>query len=162
MQSLDPERDLVLTRTADVPPSFVWECWTRPDLLVRWFCPAPWQTVEAEIDLRPGGVFRTVMRAPDGRTWSNVGCYLAIVPGERLVWTGALGPGFRPHDAGPEVPFVMTAIIDIAPHGAGGCAYTATVLHADAASRARHEAMGFRPGWNAAFDQLLAMAPTGR
>ena len=157
----DPARDLVLTRTADVAPSFVWDCWTQPELLKRWFCPAPWQTVDAEIDLRPGGLFRTVMRGPDGQTFPNVGCFLEVVPGERLVWTGALGPDFRPQVHGAEVPFVMTAIITIEPEGSGGCRYTATVLHGDAASREKHEAMGFQHGWGAAFDQLVAMAPKG-
>lgn len=155
----DAALDLVLERTADVSPTFVWDAWTRPELLKRWFCPKPWQTVEAQIDLVPGGLFRTVMRGPDGTEFTNVGCYLEIVPGRRLVWTGALGPDYRPQVQGPDVPFVMTAAIDIEPVSGGGTRYVATVLHADVASRGKHEAMGFHDGWGAAFDQLLAMAP---
>jgi uncharacterized protein YndB with AHSA1/START domain len=101
-----PELDLTLVRTVDVPPSFVWDAWTQPELLKRWFCPLPWQTVEAEIDLRPGGIFRTVMRGPDGTEFPNTGCFLEVVPARRLVWTGALGPDFRPQVFGPGVPFV--------------------------------------------------------
>ncbi len=157
----DPSLDLVLERTVDVSPAFVWDAWTQPELLKRWFCPAPWQTVEAEIDLRPGGIFSTVMRGPEGQEFPNTGCWLDVVPGERLVWTGALGPGFRPAILGPDVPFVMTAIITIEPTPTGGCKYTATILHADVESRGKHEAMGFHRGWGAAFDQLVAMAPEG-
>jgi uncharacterized protein YndB with AHSA1/START domain len=158
---LDPTLDLVLERTADVPPSFVWDAWTKPELLKRWFCPAPWQTVDAEIDLRPGGIFRTVMRSPEGQEFPNVGCFLEVVEGSRLVWTGALGPGYRPLLHGPDVPFVMTAIVTIEPTPGGGTKYTATALHADPSGRGKHEAMGFHFGWNAAFDQLVAMAPKG-
>ena len=156
-----PELDLALVRTVDVPASFVWDAWTQPELLKRWFCPLPWQTIDAEIDLRPGGLFRTVMRGPDGTEFPNTGCFLEVVPGRRLVWTGALGPDFRPQVFGPETPFVMTAVITIDPTASGGCTYTATVLHGDAASRQKHEAMGFHQGWGAAFDQLVAMAPKG-
>lgn len=155
----DAELDLVLERTVDVAPSFVWDAWTQADLLKQWFCPKPWQTVDAQIDLVPGGVFRTVMRGPDGTEFANAGCYLAVVPGRRLVWTGALGPGYRPQALGPAMPFTMTAIIDIEPTSSGGTRYTATVLHADVASREQHEAMGFHAGWGAAFDQLVALAP---
>ncbi len=154
-----PELDLVLVRHADVSPAFVWDAWTQPDLLKRWFCPLPWQTVDAEMDLRPGGIFRTVMRGPDGTEFPNTGCFLDVVPGRRLVWTGALGPDFRPQIPGSALPFVMTAIIEIEPGVDGGTRYTATVLHGDAAGRQQHEAMGFHAGWGAAFDQLVAMAP---
>ena len=154
----DPALDLVLERTVDVAPSFVWDAWTQPELLKRWFCPLPWLTVDAEIDLRPGGIFRTVMRGPDGQEFGNTGCYLEVVPSTKLVWTGALGPDYRPQIAVAGVPFVMTAIVEIASTSSGGTHYRVTVLHADAAGRAAHEAMGFHGGWNTAFDQLVALA----
>ncbi len=88
--------DLQLEREVDVPPEAVWAAWTQPDQLVKWFTPAPWTTAECQIDLRPGGMFRTVMRSPEGEDFPNVGCYLEVVPYERLVWTSALAPGYRP------------------------------------------------------------------
>jgi uncharacterized protein YndB with AHSA1/START domain len=72
----DPTRDLVLERTLDVPPERVWAAWTQPELLKQWFTPAPWQTVDAEVELRPGGAFRTVMRSPEGEEFDNTGCIL--------------------------------------------------------------------------------------
>ena len=62
----DPRLDLLLERIVDVPPRLVWTAWTDPEHLKQWFTPASWQTVGCEIDLRPGGVFRTVMRSPAG------------------------------------------------------------------------------------------------
>ena len=92
----DPKLDLVLERIVDASPELVWTAWTEPEHLEKWFTPAPWTTVDCEIDLRPGGLFRTVIRSPEGQDHPNVGCYLEIVPNRKLVWTDALEAGFRP------------------------------------------------------------------
>jgi uncharacterized protein YndB with AHSA1/START domain len=146
----DPRLDLVLERVVDVPPERVWAAWTQPEHVVAWFTPAPWSTVDCEIDLRPGGIFRTVMRSPEGTDHPNVGCFLEVVENERLVWTDALEPGWRP----AAKPF-MTGVILLEPHGSG-TRYTAIAIHRDEATRERHEAMGFHEGWGKALDQLVA------
>jgi uncharacterized protein YndB with AHSA1/START domain len=64
---MDTGLDLVLERVVDVPPDLVWKAWTMPEHVKRWFTPAPWKTVACEIDLRPGGAFRTVMQSPEGK-----------------------------------------------------------------------------------------------
>ena len=154
----DPRLDLVLERVVDVRKELVWAAWTQPELVKRWFTPAPWQTVDCEIDLRPGGIFRTVMRGPEGQEMDNSGCFLEIVENVRLAWTGALGPGFRPRHT-PPGSFLMTAVISLEAQGAG-TRYTARVLHADEAGRAMHEQMGFHAGWGKALDQLVALMKT--
>ena len=93
---LDPKLDLVLERVVDVPPELVWAAWTRPEYIKKWFTPVPWQTVDCEIDLRPGGIFRTVMRSPEGQEFPNSGCYLEVIENKKLVWTAALTAGYRP------------------------------------------------------------------
>ena len=142
----------------DVPRDLVWRAWTVPEKLKRWLTPVPRRTVECDIDLRPGGIFRTVMRGPEGQEFSNAGGYLKIVPNEKLVWTGALAPGYRPRSAKATSaePFLMTAVISLEPHGAG-TKYTALVIHGDEESRKQHEQMGFHQGWGKALDQLVAM-----
>jgi DNA-binding transcriptional ArsR family regulator len=89
-------RPLVLERIVDVSPELVWMAWTQPEHLKKWFTPAPWTTVDCEIDLRPGGIFRTVMRSPEGQDFPNLGCYLEVVPHQKLVWTDVLEAHFRP------------------------------------------------------------------
>jgi uncharacterized protein YndB with AHSA1/START domain len=145
--------DLVLERIIDVPVETVWRAWTEPERLKQWFTPRPWTTVDARIDLRPGGMFRTVMQGPDGETIDNAGCILEVVEGTRLVWTGALRPGFRPVHLDPAVP-VFTACIQMLPEG-NGTRYIATAMHADQDGRDKHDAMGFHHGWEAALDQLV-------
>ena len=56
---LDSQLDLVFERIVDVSPELVWAAWTTPEHLKHWFTPAPWKTIDCEIDLRPGGLFRT-------------------------------------------------------------------------------------------------------
>ncbi|MDH6463787.1 uncharacterized protein YndB with AHSA1/START domain [Micromonospora sp. A200] len=148
----NPELDLVLERTVDVAPELVWKAWTTPELIVRWFAPKPWSTSSCEIDLQPGGRFHTVMRSPEGEEFPSDGCTLVVEEGSTLVFTSALGPGFRPQVAEDGFPF--TAVVRIAPDGAG-TRYTATAIHADAAARKQHEDMGFAEGWGAALDQLV-------
>jgi len=160
----DARLDLVFERTVDVSPELVWRAWTTPAILTKWFTPAPWTTVDCEIDLRPGGIFRTTMRSPDGQEFPNAGCYLEIVPNRKLVWTNALAPGYRPAQravACPGVEFPFTAVISLEPSGSG-TKYTALVIHGDEDSRKQHEAMGFHDGWGKAFDQLLALVKQPR
>jgi uncharacterized protein YndB with AHSA1/START domain len=158
----NPELDLMLERVVDVPRELIWQAWTTPELLKPWFCPLPWKTVACEIDLRPGGRFHTVMQSPEGQQFPNDGCYLEVIPNERLVWTNALLLGFRPAkqpEASPDhgcAEFLMTATLSLEPH-ANGTKYTALVQHADKQARIKHENMGFYDGWGACLDQLVAM-----
>ena len=152
----DPCFDLSFERTVDVPKERVWKAWTTPDYIKRWFTPAPWKTIDCEIDLRPGGLFRTTMCSPEGQQFPNLGCYLEIVPDEKLVWTNALAPGFRPTNPSfVNIPF--TAIIALETLGTG-TKYTAMAMHRDEEGRSKHEAMGFEQGWGKALEQLVAVA----
>ncbi len=154
----DPSLDLVMERTVDVRPELVWKAWTTPELLEQWFTPKPWRTTDVAVDLRPGGAFRTTMRGPEGEVFEGASCYLEIVPNEKLVWTNALAPGYRPRPApgADDGDFLFTAVITMTPEGKG-TKYRALVIHADQGGRERHAAMGFHDGWGAAFDQLIAL-----
>ncbi len=161
MTAHDPDLDLILDREVPAPVSHLWHGWTDPTTLMKWFCPLPYLTVECDIDLRPGGAFRTVMQSPEGEKFDNTGCYLEVVPESRLVWTSALGPGFRPQPVeaptadGPpafhftcELTFTTTAT---------GARYYARGIHGSAEDRNAHAAMGFTEGWGAALDQLVGL-----
>lgn len=159
----DPELDLQFERVVDVAPQDIYDAWTKPALIVKWFTPAPWKTIAAKTDLRPGGVFHNVMQSPDGQQFPNTGSFLELIPGRRIVWTGALGPGFRPRSQAtlPPGAFVFTAVITLTPKGKG-TRYHAHLMHTDAEGRKVHEGMGFEAGWNAALDQLVAMVHARR
>ena len=150
----DPKLDLVLERVVDVPRDLVWTAWTTPKHICKWFCPLPWTVSDCEMDLRPGGIFRTVMRSPEGVAHPNVGCFLEVVPKERLVFTDALLPGFRPAPTS-----FMSAAVLLESVGSK-TKYTAIAMHASEEAVKQHEAMGFHDGWGKALDQLVALAKT--
>ncbi len=150
----DASLDLKLERVVPVAPELVWKAWTEPEHLVHWFTPAPWKTAACEIDLRPGGKFRTVMQSPEGELVDSTGCYLVVEPGRQIVFTDALGPAFR-----PNATSFMTAVITIEPHG-DGTRYVAVARHKSPEDRQSHLDMGFADGWGSALDQLVAYVNT--
>ena len=145
--------ELVLTRTIDASPEKVYRAWTEPELLKRWFAPAPYSTPHAELDVRPGGSNLVVMRSPDGQEMPNRGVYLEVAPGKKLVFTDAY---MRAWDPSPR-PF-MTVTLTFEDAGGGKTNYTARVSHWTVQDREMHEKMGFYQGWGICADQLAQVA----
>lgn len=147
----DP-RELVLTRLFDASPDKLYRAWTEPQLLRQFFAPLPWTTPVAELDVRPGGSSRIVMRDPDGNDFPNHGVYLEVVPNARLVFTDAYSHAWVP----AEKPF-FTAILTFEPVAGGGTRYTAVARHWTLADCETHAQMGFHTGWGQVADQLAAL-----
>ncbi|MCO6415563.1 SRPBCC family protein [Siccirubricoccus sp. KC 17139] len=148
----EEERELVLGRILAAPRALLWRCWTEPALLKRWFCPAPWQVTEAEMEVRTGGRSRITMRGPNGEGGPMEGLYLEVVPGERLVFTDAFTAAWKPS----AKPF-MVATVTFEDAGAG-TRYIARCGHWSVEDRQRHETMGFHEGWGKVAEQLEATA----
>lgn len=83
------ERELVVTRTFDAPARIVFEAWTKPELLQRWWTPKSLGIVfvSCELDVRTGGGYRFVFRHGDSEPMEFFGRYLEVTPPSRLVWT---------------------------------------------------------------------------
>ncbi|MBI2519745.1 MAG: SRPBCC domain-containing protein [Bdellovibrio sp.] len=145
----NPKLDLVLERFVELPPNLMWQAWTQPEILKHWFCPRPWKAISCEIDLRPGGIFNTIMRSPEGKDSPLYGCFLEVVENNRLVWTDTLLANYRP----AQNPF-FTAIVTFEPHDKG-TKYRAVAIHKDEVIRKQHEEMGFHHGWSVALEQLV-------
>lgn len=146
--------ELSLTRVIDATPARVFQAWTTQ--LPRWWGPHGMTTPFCEMELRPGGSFRTIMRAPDGTEYPTHGVFLEVVPNQRIVFTDAFGPGWAPN---PEAFF--TAVTTFAPLPGGRTQYTARALHWTAENRAKHDQMGFHQGWGESLDRLAALATNG-
>jgi uncharacterized protein YndB with AHSA1/START domain len=81
-------RVLRIERTFAASAEEVFDAWTSPEVMRRWFHPAPdWATPEAEVDLRVGGKVRVVMRRPDGTQTGAHGGYTLIDRPHRLAMT---------------------------------------------------------------------------
>jgi uncharacterized protein YndB with AHSA1/START domain len=84
------DREVVVTRTFNAPARIVFEAWTRPELITRWWTPKSYgmSFVSCEIDLRTGGAYRFVLSHPDfEQPMAFFGRYIEVTPPARLVWT---------------------------------------------------------------------------
>jgi uncharacterized protein YndB with AHSA1/START domain len=149
------DRELVISRIIDAPREKLFRAWTNPELIKRWFAPAPWTTSDAEVDVRPGGGSRIVMRDPQGNEFPSQGVFLEVVPNERLVFTDAFTKGWEPS----AQPF-FTCTLTFEDAGNGKTKYTARARHWSVADRETHEKMGFHDGWGLCTEQLEALART--
>lgn len=150
--SPDPELDLTVSRIIRAPRSTVWEAWTDPSRFEQWWVPAPEVCRVRDMDLRPGGSFRTEI-SQDGIVFGPhiTGCFLAVDELERIVFTDALVVGWRPS----KEPFV-TAVISMKEHP-DGTEYAATAMHRNVTDRDRHEQLGFHDGWGTVTRQLAEL-----
>ncbi|WP_127145692.1 SRPBCC family protein [Pelagibacterium montanilacus] len=147
-----PEHSLSITRLIPVPRPVLYRAWTEH--LGEWWAPRPYTTPEVELDLRPGGVFRTQMVDGDGNLHpeGDPGVVLEAIPNERIAFTDAFLPGWVPSAA----PF-MVGVFTFADED-GGTRYTASAWHWKVEDRKAHEEMGFEVGWGIAADQLEEVA----
>ncbi len=83
--ALQGDREVVMTRIFDAPRALVWDAFTKPELLLRWFGPRSCPIVTAEVDLRVGGGFRYMMRGADGDSMGMRGVYRELDPPGRAV-----------------------------------------------------------------------------
>jgi uncharacterized protein YndB with AHSA1/START domain len=95
------DRELTITRIFDAPRDLVFEAWTKPEHLMRWFAPNNFTIPTCEMDFRVGGKFRLCMSGFGSEHWVS-GEYREIVAPERIVWSGTL-----PHE-GNEIVTTAT------------------------------------------------------
>ncbi len=88
LPTIDPmRRELTIVRRFNAPRARVWQAWTDPRHLSRWWGPERFTNPVCEVDLRIGGALKIVMRAPDGAEYPMRGIFQDIVTPERLVFT---------------------------------------------------------------------------
>ena len=79
------DREIVTTRVFDAPRRLMFDAFSKPEFLKRWFGPRGWSLVVCEVDLKVGGGFRFVLRGPMEKEMGMRGVYREIVPPERSV-----------------------------------------------------------------------------
>jgi uncharacterized protein YndB with AHSA1/START domain len=97
------DREIVISRVVDAPRELVWQAWTDPQHVVKWWGPRGFSTTIKKMDFRVGGVWEHVMRGPDGVNYPNKSTFKEIVPLERIVY--AHGGG---REDGPGASFTAT------------------------------------------------------
>ena len=97
------DREILVSRVFDAPRELVWEAWTNPKHVANWWGPRGFSTTIEVMDVRPGGVWKHVMRGPDGAEYPNMSVFQEVVKPERIVFShGGAKKG------GPGANFVST------------------------------------------------------
>lgn len=143
---------MVMTRVFEAPRRLVFEAHSKPEHLSRWWGPRRHTLVVCEMDFRPGGAWRFVLRGPDGQEHPFRGVYREILPPERLVYTFVYDvPGIRDHEA------VETLVFE---EHDGQTTLTNTTVHKSVAARDGHLRSGMEAGAAETCDRLALILPT--
>ena len=148
------ESELTISRLIAAPPAAVWNAWSIPENLEKWWIPAPIECRVETLDLRPGGGFVTRMREEGAADFQPHvgGCFLDVVAEKKIVFTTVLTEGWQPAD-----PWLaLTAILTFEPQD-GGTLYAARVLHKNPDDSSKHLELGFHEGRGTAIAQLAEL-----
>lgn len=146
--TLPTDEQILITREFDAPRHLVYEAFTTPDLVRRWWSARRGEMTVAEIDLRVGGAWRYVMVADGGMEVAFHGTYREIVPNERIVSTEI-------YEAFPDAEALNTLTLEEAE---GRTKLTILVEHRNKAERDGHVQSGMEDGLQDALDDLEAIA----
>jgi uncharacterized protein YndB with AHSA1/START domain len=149
-----PERTVELTRILDAPRTLVWQAWTDPKHMAKWFGPRQFTIPECELDARVGGALRIVMRGPDGNDHPIKGEFREVVAGERLVFTNIAIDNDGNH--------MLEGLTTVTFSDAGG--KTRLHLHTRAVGlvpMAPQMLAGMEAGWSQSLDKLGEMVSGG-
>ena len=145
------EHEIVLTRVFDAPRSMVFDAFTKPELLKRWFGPRGWSLVVCEVDFRVGGAWRFVLRGPDGKDMGMRGVYREIEAPDRSVHTESF-------DDFPGESVVTTVLVE----ERGRTTLKATVLYPSQEIRDAVIKSGMEHGAAETYDKLAELLASQR
>lgn len=141
-------RELIMTRKFAAPRDLVWEAMSKPEYVKRWYGLAILTLTVCEIDLRVGGRWRFVLRAPDGSEHGFTGEYLQIQAPEKIVHT----ENYEPLGPGHEIRVTTTFA-----ESEGVTTMSAVLLYQSEADRDAHLQSGMAAGANESHDRLAGV-----
>ncbi len=140
--TLPTDTQILITREFNAPKHLVYQVWTTPELLKRWWHAKRGEMTVAEVDLRVGGKWRYAMVTPDGFDVAFHGEYLEIVPNERIVSTEV-------YEGMPDAAATSTATFEEVD---GATKLTLLVVHQRQENRDGHIQSGMEDGLQDALD----------
>ena len=149
------DTDIVITREFAAPRQLVWDAWTKPEQIEKWFGPKGFTTRVDEQDFKVGGRSSYVMIDAAGAEYPATGVFKEIVPIEKIV---SSADGFdddfvakHPEMDLPKESMVLTCLFDDLDKRTK---LTLITSHSTVEDKKKHEAMGVVEGWNSSFDKL--------
>ncbi len=157
------QKPFVISRTLDAPRELVFDVFTRPEEMKRWWGPKGFTVIASKMDLRPGGTYHYGMRAPDGTAMWGKFVYREIVRPQRIVLVNSFSNedgGVTRHPVAPDWPLRMVTTFTFEDVGGGRTRFTTTWMPLDATEAecvtfdCGHDSM--KQGWTGTLDQLEA------
>ena len=152
--SLSPhigEQEFVVERQFTAPRTLMFQVFTQPEHLKRWWAPRPYTIPVCTIDLQPGGIWHYCMRSPEGQDQWARSVYREIVPPEKLTYTTT----FADEHANPieGMPEHLTTLVFM--EEAGKTSVTARIQFASAAALKVAVGIGMLQGMSMTWDYLV-------
>jgi uncharacterized protein YndB with AHSA1/START domain len=147
-------REVTITRIIDAPRDLVFKAWTDATHLAQWWGPKGFTNPVCEIDARPGGAMRIVMRAPDGAEYPMTGVFREIVEPERIVFASA-----AVDEKGTPVLEAL-ATVTFSAHG-DKTKLTVATRAVGLVARADQMLEGMEAGWTQSIDRLEELVTGG-
>jgi uncharacterized protein YndB with AHSA1/START domain len=153
------EHELIITRVLDAPRALVWNAWTEPERVKRWWGPKTFTSPTVKIDLRVGGEYLNCMRSSEGQDFWSKGIYREIVMLERLVMTDSFADEkgntvlASHYGMGGEWPLEMLITVTLEEQNGKT---KLTLEHSGIEGIGQVNRDGMRQGWNESFDKLAA------
>ncbi|MFY0599456.1 MAG: SRPBCC domain-containing protein [Cyclobacteriaceae bacterium] len=136
-------RVATLKRTLNAPIKLVWEAWTQPDHIAKWWGPKGMETKVIEHDFKVGGSWKYSMMMPNGNEFISDGVYTEIVELKKIVSSA----NFKPMTEGVEIQAIFEENGD-------KTNFTFNVVHSTEEYCQQQEKMGIYNGWGSVFDRL--------
>ena len=160
----ESQRYFVISRVFDAPRDLVWKAWTDPRQMARWWGPANFTNSACEMDVRPGGAYRIVMRSPEGVEYPVKSIFLEVARPERLVmtldtsghpaeWHDLVNPNRPKGAANSSLEMLQTTTFE---ELGGKTRLTVRTRLESAAIRDAMLRMGMTEGWSQSLDRLAA------
>lgn len=148
------EKEIVINRQFNVPRNKVWQAWTDPEKIEKWFGPRGFTARVDEMDFKPGGKFNYVMLDKDGNEFPSVGVFKEITEPKRIVATddfGDMPEGFEAPEESLPAGMINTTTFEDAD---GKTKVRISIMHQSVEDREKHEKMGLVAGFNEQLDKL--------
>lgn len=136
-------RTLTLKRTFSAPIKLVWEAWTQPEHIAKWWGPKGMDTKVIEHNFKVGGNWKFAMTMPDGKEFITEGVYSVIVEFEKIFSSA----DFKPMTEGVEIQALFE-------ENGAQTNFTFNVVHETEEYCKQQEEMGFYNGWGSVFNNL--------
>jgi uncharacterized protein YndB with AHSA1/START domain len=158
---------IVIERIFDAPKEKVWEAWTNPEIIKKWWGPEGFSAPSIKIDLRVGGKYVFAMHGPKDSEWDrdmySAGVYKEIIPMEKIVasdyFSDENGNKIKPSDEGQDANFPTEMNSTVLFEDLGNGKTKLSIIYPKPENEAQFQAMlksGMKEGWQSSLNKLEA------